>query len=135
MFAGIIIAIVAVVLVLGLAALGWTVYKRRSLRRSFGLEYETVAQEQDSKQQVDRELLRRKRLYDRLRLRSISVQDQEYYATSWEHLQGEFLDDPALALSTAGKLLSQLMDARGYPATDSGERLALLSVKHADTLG
>jgi len=132
---GIIIAIIAAVLLLGLAALGWIGLEKRSLRRSFGVEYETVAQEHDTRQEVDRELLRRRRRHDTLRLQAISVNDQEYYATSWEHLQGEFLDDPALALNAAGQLVSQLLDARGYPGDDPRERLALLSVKHAATLG
>lgn len=105
------------------------------LRRSFGPEYETVAQEHDSQHEVDRELLRRKRQHDQLDLHPVSTADQEFYTTSWEHLQGEFLDNPAGALNGAERLVSQLLDARGYPADDPGERLALLSVEHADALG
>jgi len=131
---GIIIAIIAAVLFLGAAALGWAGYRRRSLRKSFGPEYETVAQEHDSKKEVDQELLRRKRRHDTLRLHAISMDDQKYYVSSWEHLQGEFLDDPALALSSAGQLVSQLLDARGYPGEDPAEQLALLSVEHAGIL-
>lgn len=134
MLIGIIIAIIAAALLLASGMLGWINHRRRRLRKSFGLEYETVAQECDSKQEVDRELLRRKRLHDTLRLRAISVNDQKYYISSWEHLQGGFLDDPALALSSAGQLVSQLLDARGYPGENPVEQLALLSVKHADTL-
>jgi len=135
MLVSIIIAAIAAILLLSLAALGWVGHERRSLRKSFGAEYETVAQEKDTKQEVDRELLRRKRLHDTLRLRAISAVDQEYYTTSWARLQDGFLDNPARALSTAGQLVSQLLTARGYPGEDAGERLALLSVKHADTLG
>ncbi len=134
MLISVIIAAVAAILLSTLAALGWVGHERRSLRKSFGAEYETVAQEKDTKQEVDRELLRRKRLHDKLRLRAISVVDQEYYTTSWARLQVGFLDDPALALSAARQLVSQLLTARGYPGDDADERLALLSVKHADTL-
>ncbi len=135
MLIGIIVAAVAAVLLLGPTAVGWAGHKKRNLRKSFGSEYQTVAQELDSKQEVDRELLRRTRLYERLSLHPISADDQKYYSTSWEHLQGEFLDDPALALNSAGRLVSQLLDARGYPGDDPREQLALLSVKHADALG
>ena len=114
MLIGIIIAIATAILLLGSTAAGWAGHKKRSLRTSFGPEYETVVQEHDTKQDVDRELLRRKRLYDRLSLHAISVDDQEYYSTVWERLQAGFLDDPALALSSAGQLVSQLLDARGY---------------------
>ena len=133
MLIGIIIAIAALLL-LGSTIFGWAGHRKRSLRTSFGPEYETVAQEHDTKQDVDRELLRRKRLYDRLSLHAISLDDQEYYSTAWEHLQAGFPDDPAQALSHAGQLVSQLIDARGYPGEDPVEQLALLSVKHADTL-
>lgn len=134
MLVGVIIAIIAVVLLLGLAAVGRSNQRKRSLRRSFGPEYETVAQAHDSKQDVDRELLRRKRLHEQLNLHAISTNDQEYFATSWDHVQGEFLDDPAVALRSAGRLVTRLLDARGYPGDDPGERLALLSVNHANVL-
>lgn len=135
MLIGITIAIIAAVLLLTSAALVRAHLRKQSMRKSFGPEYETVAQEHDSKQEVDRELLRRKRMHDQLSLRPISVADQEYYAASWEHVQGEFLDAPAVVLGSAEQLVSQLLDARGYPDDDPVERLALLSVEHADALG
>ncbi|HEV3173077.1 MAG TPA: hypothetical protein VGZ32_22210 [Actinocrinis sp.] len=134
MLIGIIIAIVAAVLLLGAAAVGWDRHRKENLRKSFGPEYETVAQELDSKQEVDRELLRRKRQHDQLSLHPVSAADQDYYTTAWEHLQGVFLDDPALALSSAEQLVAKLLDARGYPGGDPREQLALLSVEHADAL-
>jgi len=87
MLIGIIIAIAAAILLLGSTAAGWAGHKKRNLRTSFGPEYETVVQEHDTKQDVDQELLRRKRLYDRLNLHAISVDDQEYYSTVWGRLQ------------------------------------------------
>lgn len=132
---GVIIAIIAAVLLVGLAAVGWERRRKQRLRRSFGPEYETVAQEHDSQQEVDRELLRRKRLHDQLDLRPVSEADQEFYAAAWEHVQGEFVDSPALALGNAERLISRLLDATGYPGDDPDERVALLSVEHADALG
>ncbi|HEY3870414.1 MAG TPA: hypothetical protein VGM10_18755 [Actinocrinis sp.] len=134
MLVGTIIVIIAAVLLFGSAAIGRASRRKRSLRRSFGPEYETVAREHDSRQEVDRELLRRKRLHDELSLHTISVDDQEYFATSWEHVQSEFLDDPAVAVRSAGRLVTRLLDTRGYPVDDPGEQLALLSVKHANML-
>lgn len=130
----VIIAIIAAVLFLGSAVIYRANQGKRSLRKSFGPEYETVAQEHDSSREVDRELLRRKQLHDQLNLHAISVNDQAYFATSWEHLQGEFVEDPAVALRSAGRLVTRLLDARGYPGGDAGEQLALLSVKHANVL-
>jgi len=135
MLIGIVIAVSGAVLLLGPTAVSRVRRGKRNLRKSFGPEYETVAQELDSKKDVDRELLRRKRLHDRLSLHPISADDQDYYLTAWEHLQGVFFDNPALALRGGGQLVSQLLDARGYPGDYPAEQLALLSVEHADALG
>ena len=130
----ILITIIVIAVVLIAAAAGWVSYSKRRLRASFGPELETVAQDQGSARKVDRELRRRKKEHDALELRVIGPQDQAYYATTWEHLQGEFLDDPSLALTSAEKLVATVLTARGYPGDDAEEQLALLSVEHADSL-
>ena len=130
----ILITIIVIAVVLIAAAAGWVSYSKRRLRASFGPELETVAQDQGSARKVDRELRRRKKEHDALELRVIGPQDQAYYATTWEHLQGEFLDDPSLALTSAEKLVATVLTARGYPGDDAEEQLALLSVEHAESL-
>jgi len=130
----ILITIIFAVVLLGAAAGGWARYTKRRLRASFGPELKTVAQDQGSPRKVDRELRRRKKQHDALELRTISADDQAYYATTWEHLQAEFLDDPALALTSAERLVAKVLEARGYPGDDERERLALLSVEHAEAL-
>ena len=128
------ITIIVAIILVGLAAAGLVEYNRRKLRASFGPEYQEVEQQQGSRREADRELLRRKHQHDKLELRPISVQDQEFYSTSWDHLQGEFLDNPAISLSNAEQLVGELLDFRGYPGEDPEERLALLSVEHAASL-
>jgi hypothetical protein len=134
MLMAIIIASLVGAVFLGAAGGGWFRYKKRRLRASFGPEVATVASEHESVRAVDRELRRRKSLHDDLNLRPISAQDREFYATSWEHLQGEFVDDPSLALITAERLVTTVLETRGYPGADNDEQLALLSVEHADSL-
>jgi hypothetical protein len=128
------LTIIIAVVFIGAAASGWVRYDKRRLRASFGPELKTVAQDHATPREVDRELRRRKKLHDQLQLRTISAQDQEYYATSWKNLQGEFLDDPSLALTGAEQLVATVLEARGYPGADSEQQLALLSVEHADSL-
>ena len=130
----IVITIIVAVVLIGSAVGGWFRYDKRRLRASFGPEYETVAQIHDTPREVDRELRRRKSVHGELDLRPISVEDQKFYATSWEHLQGDFLDDPTLSLISAEQLVTKLLDARGYPGADPDEQIALLSVEHANTL-
>jgi hypothetical protein len=129
-----IMAILVGAVFLGAAAGGWFRYKKRRLRASFGPELRTVALEHEGVREVDRELRRRTRLHKDLTLHPIGAQDREFYATSWEHLQGEFVDDPSLSLATAEKLVATVLAARGYPGGDQEEQLALLSVDHADSL-
>jgi hypothetical protein len=129
----ILIAIIIVVILLA-AAVGGRALSKRRLRASFGPEVETVARERGSRREVDRELRRRKKEHAALELRSISPQDRENYADSWEHVQAEFLDDPSLALTSAERLVSHVLEARGYPGSDAEEQLALLSVEYADSL-
>jgi len=130
----IIIVIIVAVIFVGSAFGGWTRYKQRKLRASFGPEFETVAREHDTPRLVDRELRRRKSLHSELSLQPINEQDQEYYTTSWDHLQSGFLDDPAMALGSAEQLVEKLLDVRGYPGAGHEEQIALLSVEHAHAL-
>lgn len=130
----ILITIIVALVLLGSAAALWTRYDKRRLRASFGPELETVARQQGSPRNVDRELRRRKKRHDALELHAIGAEDQAYYATAWEHLQGEFLDDPSLALAGAERLVATVLEVRGYPGHDAEEQLALLSVEHAHSL-
>jgi hypothetical protein len=131
---GIITAIAIAVLLFSGPAGASTKYGKRRLRRSFGPEYDLVAQEYGDTRAADRELRRRRRLHRTLRLEKINLDDQEYYAASWERVQGGFLDNPIHALKSADELVGYLLDARGYPDDHDRKQLSLLSVKHAGAL-
>jgi len=107
--------------------------RRRRLYASFGAEYELVAAQYDDRRAARRELLRRARLHRTLRLKTISTDDQDYYATSWVRVQGGMSHNPVRALNDAAELVRDLLDARGYP-DDQDKQVALLSVKHASAL-
>jgi hypothetical protein len=130
----VIITVLIAAVFLGSSATGWLRYKKRRMRASFGPELKTVALEHEGVREVDRELRRRTNLYSDLSLHAIGTQDREFYATSWENLQGEFVDSPSLALATAERLVAAVLDARGYPGGDEKEQFALLSVKHSPSL-
>lgn len=132
---GAIITVIATVLVLAAMAIAARrEYGNRQTRKSFGPEYVRVKAEHGGTRAADRELARRTQLHNKLRLEPISVDDQDFYATSWEHVQGGFLDDPVVALSGAEQLSARLLAARGYPADEQGEQMALLSVQHGNAL-
>lgn len=105
-------------------------YRRRRLRTAFGPEYDRVVYESGDPHAADRELVRRKRRHAALHLRPIGPRTLNAYALAWKQLQRRFTDDPAGAVRSAMQLVDEVITARGYPAGDRGERLALLSVEH-----
>jgi hypothetical protein len=128
---GAIITILATVLIIAVMAYAARrEYAKRQIRTSFGPEYARAKAEHGGNRAADRELARRARMHNKLRLEPISADDRDFYASSWEHIRGGFLDDPVVALSSAGQLIARLLAARGYPADEQGEQLALLSVQH-----
>jgi hypothetical protein len=130
-----IIAAVAIVLVIAVVVYGnRREHAKRRIRNSFGPEYARLKYEYGGTRAADQELARRCQAYNRLRLEPVSADDRDFYATSWDHVRGGFLDDPAVALSGAEQLIARLLEATGYPADDRGEQLALLSVQHGHAL-
>ena len=113
-----------------LAGLGRTSYRRHRLRAAFGPEYDRVTRERHGVRAAERELVRRTRRHGTLRLRPIGPRAQNCYALSWSRLRGRFADDPLGAVLGAEQLVGNVATSRGYPEGASGERLALLSVRH-----
>jgi hypothetical protein len=48
----------------------------------------------------------------------------------WRQLQWRFADDPSGAVRGAGRLVDEVVTARGYPSGGRAERLAMLSVEY-----
>ena len=130
----VLIVIIVVVVLVAAAVAGAAYTGDRRLRAAFGPELDTVAQQHGGTRQVSRELRRRRRAHDALDLTPLGPEDRAHFTATWEHVQGEFLDDPALALSGADQLIATVLKARGYPDVDPEEQRALLSVEHAGSL-
>ncbi|WP_194892512.1 hypothetical protein [Catenulispora pinisilvae] len=135
MITAVVFIAIAIVLVVAVVAYsGRHEYAKRRIRTSFGPEYARVRAEQGGTRAADRELARRNQMHDRLRLEPISANDRDFYATSWQHIRGGFLEDPGVAVTSAAQLLARLLEAKGYPGDDQGEQLALLSVQYGPAL-
>lgn len=132
---GFIIVVIAAILIAAvLAVVVRAELIKRALRSSFGPEYDRAVVDAGGRKAAAKELARRRAEHHRLRPEPISATDREFYTTSWRHIQGGFIDNPAAALSGAEQLVTRLLDARGYPTDDEAEQLALLSVLHGNTL-
>ena len=131
-----IVVLLLVLVVLAVAgALGWQVMRRRSLRQTFGPEYDRTVAEEQSRSAAERELRDRERRHAELTLRPLNPADRDRFAKQWQAVQAQFVEDPAAAVVAGDDLVTRLVAARGYPTKDYDDQLAYLSVEHARTLG
>lgn len=131
-----VLILIAVVLVVAVLAVGgWLIARRRALRRRFGPEYDRVITQQPSRAAAEQELRGRERKHADLELRTLTPQAHARYAAEWVDVQAHFVDSPSAAVLAGDALLTRLVTDIGYPTGNDDERLALLSVEHAGTLG
>src|SRR5262249_43047611 len=98
----------------------------------FGPEYD-LAHERYGKQ-ADHELQGRVKRVERLSLRPLSSEQIEKFSASWRDALKRFIDDPALAVAEADRLMLDILEARGYPTGDVDRRSADLSVDHPNVV-
>ncbi len=135
MSTGVIIGVVIAILVLAVVAVVAAQQLRRAgLRRQFGPEYTRLAEELGSQRKAEAELIARQRNAARLDIRPLSAEQQTRYTNAWTAVQAQFVDNPAESVKTAGALIERVMRDRGYPADDSQQMIAALSVHHARAL-
>jgi hypothetical protein len=132
----IVVALVAGVLViLALAAL--VVSKRRKdlglAQQRYGALYEEKAGEVGARKALS-ELHAREKRFQKAQIKELSAADQERYAKLWQSIQARFVDDPSASVTEADGLVSDVMNARGYPAADYEQRLADVAVGHPNLL-
>jgi hypothetical protein len=135
MSTGVIIGVVIAILVLAVAAIVAAQELRRAgLRRQFGPEYTRLTEELGSQRKAEAELIARQKSAAKLDIRPLSAEQQTRYTNAWTSVQAQFVDDPPESVKTAGALVERVMRDRGYPADDSQQMIAALSVHHARTL-
>ena len=128
LWAVLVIAVVIVaVLILVTAIRG-----RRSerLREGFGPEYDRAIDRAGDRGAGEAELRDRKARHDELELRPLAPLARKRFMDAWQGTQAEFVDDPAVAISDADRLIQSVMLDRGYPIEDFDDRAALVSVDH-----
>jgi hypothetical protein len=135
MSAGIIVAVVAVVVAGFAMGVMTAARRRRRLQLRFGPEYDRLVGERDSKLKVEAELTKRERRVRDLGIRPLTDSARAGYSRQWASLQERFADMPADAVAASQKLVADVMNERGYPTDDRDQVLADLSVEHAKTLG
>ena len=125
------VLVIAVVIV-AVLILATAIRSRRSerLREGFGPEYDRAIDRAGDRGAGEAELRDRKARHDELELRPLAPLARKRFMDAWQGTQAEFVDDPAVAISDADRLIQSVMLDRGYPIEDFDDRAALVSVDH-----
>lgn len=133
-------ALLAGLVILGIViggAVVWLLQRRRKaghLRERFGAEYDRAIEKTGDRQSAEYELLRRKERVKTFDIRPLSPEQRSGFAESWRNVQARFVDTPARAVAEADHLVSDVMQARGYPMGEFEQRAEDLSVDHASVV-
>ena len=129
-----IVVIVAVVVVGVVVALVLRARHNAQLRDQFGPEYDRTVDETGGKRAAVKELKDRKARHDELELTPLDPSTVQRLRDEWRLSQERFVDAPAESVADAHRVLRTALEARGYPTRDDDDRVAMLSVDHADVL-
>ena len=128
----ILIVIVLVIVVLIAISVPVAARRRRAqrLHDRFGPEYDRTVRSVGDEQKAQQELDDRQKHVESLNIRSLSVDEREKYLAAWSAIQAKFVDEPGQAIDDAGRLIMEVMQARGYPMADFDQRAADISVNY-----
>jgi FtsZ-interacting cell division protein ZipA len=123
----VVIAAIAIAAVIFFAA-----RKRRSqnLREQFGPEYDRVVKKEGDVHKGEQTLEFRQKHRKTLEIRPLSAADQNRFSSRWNEVQNQFVDNPSDAVAQADGLITEVMEARGYPTSDFTQQAADISVDH-----
>lgn len=133
-----ILALVAIGIVA--VAIGVVVWQNRqrertaALREHFGPEYDRALEQHGNRVRAEKELALRRRRVDGLHIRLLSPEQCDRFGVAWAAVQQRFVDDPNGAVVDADRLVKEVMSTRGYPMGDFEQRVADLSVEHANVV-
>lgn len=130
----IVLAVVAVVVIVAGAVLAVQRGRSRALQRQFGPEYDQALSELGDRCKAESELAARQKRVAGFDLQPLTADARQRFAAAWQAAQTRFVDEPAQAIVDADALVTQVMEARGYPMGDFDQRAADLSVDHADVV-
>jgi FtsZ-interacting cell division protein ZipA len=129
-----VIIVVAVLLLLSAAWYAYDQRRRSDLRSTFGKEYDRTVEDAGDRRTAESELRERRDRVEALDIRPLPAADRDRYAKEWRDVQARFVDEPRPAIDEADDLIGRVMQDRGYPVADFDQRVADISVGHADVV-
>ena len=130
-----IIILALVGLVLGAAILIWLAVRNRhttKLREKFGDEYDRTVEEKGRRSAAEAALEEREKRVAELDIRPLTPQQRDDAIREWREVKAIFVESPVEAVLHADRLLSRIMQARGYPMADFDRRYEDLTVEHSE---
>lgn len=126
----IVLLIIAVIAVAAIVFLAVRKQRSEKLRRRFGPEYDRVVRQEGSARKAEGVLEFREKRREQFAIRPLSEADKNRFSVRWIEVQSQFVDDPRGAVTLADKLVSEVMQARGYPVAEFEQRAADISVDY-----
>ncbi len=129
------VAVLGAVVIILLVLLAWSLGQRRrtaSLRDRFGPEYDHTVEELGDRRKAEAELAAREKRVQAFEIHPLAVEQRNRFAQAWRNVQASFVDDPQGAVREADRLVTEVMNARGYEMGDFEQRAADISVDHSD---
>jgi hypothetical protein len=80
-------------------------------------------------------LAEREKRVSHFELRSLPPIERERYLKQWALVQRKFVDDPKGAVNEADRLVTEVMNARGYPMSEFNQRADDISVTYPHAVG
>jgi FtsZ-interacting cell division protein ZipA len=124
---------IIVIAVIVIAVIGFIASRKRrsrKLKERFGPEYDRVLRQEGDPRRAEGVLEFRQKRHDKFKIRSLSESDRANFAARWKEVQARFVDDPRGAVTVADSLVTDVMQARGYPIGEFDQRAADLSVDY-----
>lgn len=131
----ILIAVLVGVILLVIVGIWLAVQRRRSdaLRARFGDEYDRTVESAGGRGAAEANLAARERRVKDLDIRPLTPAERDGFSTEWQEVKAVFVDSPAEAVLHADRMLTKMMQARGFPMADFDRRYEDLTVHHAET--
>jgi hypothetical protein len=122
--------VAATVIVAGLVLMIVRKRQTQNLRKRFGPEYDRVVSCEGDTRRAEQVLEFRQTRREKFIVRPLSQTDRSNFRYRWNEVESRFAGDPKGAVNMAESLVTDVMQARGYPTADFDQQAADISVEH-----
>ena len=127
--------LVIVAVVLAIVLFGWLFAQRRKtdhLRDQYGDEYDRTVEATGNRARAEHDLVEREKRVKTYDIRRLTPDEHDRFTRDWTDAKALFVDSPVEAIGKSDRLLSQVLETRGYPMADFEQQHADLTVQYPD---